>query len=175
MRRSAKPTKWQKPANRVGSLASLQPGAHIGTPRFGYTHHGIYVGDGRVVQYGGLARGVHREPVEEVTLEHFADGHALWTVNDQASCFERDEVVRRARSRVGEARYRLLTNNCEHFCQWCLCAQHRSYQVDKWLLGPRRVAGLMFDGVQGASQIVLRSVETVLRNLRSKAFAVPCS
>jgi hypothetical protein len=28
-------------------------GAHIVTPRRGYTHHGIYAGEGRVVQYGG--------------------------------------------------------------------------------------------------------------------------
>jgi Lecithin retinol acyltransferase len=27
------------------------------------------------------------------------------------------EVMRRARSRLGEDRYRLLSNNCEHFCE----------------------------------------------------------
>jgi Lecithin retinol acyltransferase len=42
-------------------------------------------------------------------------------------------VVHRARSRVGEDGYRLLTNNCEHFCEWCLSGQHRSYQVDALL------------------------------------------
>ena len=28
-----------------------------------------------------------------------------------------------ARSRLGERSYRILTNNCEHFCEWCLNAQ----------------------------------------------------
>lgn len=35
---------------RVGGkhkVAGLQPGTHIITPRFCYTHHGIYAGDGR--------------------------------------------------------------------------------------------------------------------------------
>src|SRR6266853_3959358 len=31
----------------------LPIGAHVVTPRRGSTHHGIYVGRGRVVQYGG--------------------------------------------------------------------------------------------------------------------------
>ena len=42
-------------------------GSHIVTPRCGYTHHGIYVGHGRVVQYAGLAHGLRTGPVEEVT------------------------------------------------------------------------------------------------------------
>src|ERR1700693_2534039 len=31
-----------------------QPGTHLVTPRHGYHHHGIYVGEGRVMHYGGL-------------------------------------------------------------------------------------------------------------------------
>jgi hypothetical protein len=42
-------------------------------------------------------------------------------------------VIQRARSRVGEDCYRLLTNNCEHFCEWCLRGEHRSYQVEALL------------------------------------------
>lgn len=33
--------------------------------------------------------------------------------------------------RLGEHRYRLLTNNCEHFCEWCVNGAHRSYQVEE--------------------------------------------
>jgi hypothetical protein len=42
------------------------------TLRRGYSHHGIYVGDGKVVHYAGLCSAWHRGPVEEVLLEHFA-------------------------------------------------------------------------------------------------------
>jgi hypothetical protein len=49
----------------VASARPLVPGAHLVSPRRGYTHHGIYVGGGRVVQYGGLVQGLRRGSVEE--------------------------------------------------------------------------------------------------------------
>ena len=42
-------------------------GAHVVTQRRGYTHHGIYVGASQVVHYAGLARGLRRGPVEEIS------------------------------------------------------------------------------------------------------------
>ena len=111
-------------------------GSHIVTPRRGYLHHGIYVGGGRIVHYGGLARGLHRRPVEETTLDRFARGRPVWVRSDDPSTFSSREVIHRARSRLGEDGYRLLTNNCEHFCEWCLRGEHRSYQVEAWLARP---------------------------------------
>ena len=43
----------------------------------------------------------------------------------------------RARSRLGENHYRLLSNNCEHFVEWCLYDVHRSFQVERALEFPR--------------------------------------
>jgi hypothetical protein len=45
-------------------------------------------------------------------------------------------VIRRARSRLGENRYRLLRNNCEHFCEWCVHGISRSLQVERVLRFP---------------------------------------
>ncbi len=109
-------------------------GAHIVTPRRGYSHHGIYVGQGRVVQYGGLSRGLRRGPVEEVSLSQFAQGRPICHRPGESLWFDRDEVVRRARTRLGENRYNVLTNNCEHFCEWCVRGEHRSYQVDEIIM-----------------------------------------
>jgi hypothetical protein len=106
-------------------------GTHLVTPRRGFTHHGIYVGGGRVVHYGALAHYVHRGPVEEVSLSRFTHGHPVWVRSGESSRFDCEEVIRRARSRVGENCYRLLSNNCEHFCEWCLHGEHRSYQVEE--------------------------------------------
>ena len=114
-------------------------GTHLVTPRRGYVHHGIYVGDGTVVHYRGLSRGLRRGPVEEVSLAHFANGRPISVRHRSSTRFERDEVVSRARSRVGEDCYRLFTNNCEHFCEWCLHGEARSQQVESWLSEPRRV------------------------------------
>jgi len=108
------------------------------TPRRGYVHHGIYVGDGKVVHYAGLAHGLRRGPVEEISLARFANGYPVCVRSDASLEFEHWEIIRRARSRVGEDHYRLLTNNCEHFCEWCLYGVHRSYQVEEWLVHPAR-------------------------------------
>lgn len=47
------------------------------------------------------------------------------------------DIVLRARSRLGECRYDLLSNNCEHFPNWCLRGESRSHQVEA-LTGPVR-------------------------------------
>ena len=40
------------------------------------------------------------------------------------------DIVRRARSRLGERCYNLLENNCAHFCTWCQLGEPRSVQVE---------------------------------------------
>jgi hypothetical protein len=112
-------------------------GSHLVTPRRGYLHHGIYVGACKVVHYSGFAHGLHRGPVEEVPFAHFARGQRVWVRSKALSNFDVRVVICRARSRVGEDRYRLLTNNCEHFCEWCLHGAARSLQVEAWLARPR--------------------------------------
>jgi len=123
------------------STIYLPIGAHLVTQRRGYEHHGIYVGNGRVVHYAGFAGSAHRGPVEEVELNRFAAGHPLMIRATPSARYIGDEAVSRARSRLGENRYRLLTNNCEHFCAWCLLGESRSEQVHCCLTHPR--AGML--------------------------------
>jgi hypothetical protein len=112
-------------------------GAHLVTSRCGYEHHGIYVGAGRVVHYAGFAAGHCRGPVVEVTLDCFAAGSAISIRVHPCAQYVGAETIRRARSRLGENHYRLLTNNCEHFCAWCLSGESRSQQVETCLAHPR--------------------------------------
>jgi hypothetical protein len=114
-------------------------GAHLIVPWLGFTHHGIHVGAGRVVHYGALMYDIIRKPVEEVSLEVFADGRPVFVVEHTESCFDGAEIVHRARSRLGEKRYRLFTNNCEHFVEWCLHDLPRSFQAETALAYPRLV------------------------------------
>ena len=109
---------------------TLPEGAHLVTRRRAYQHHGIYVGAGKVVHYAGLNRGWRRRPVEEVTIDEFANGHPIELQRAPHSTLESHQVVERARSRMGENEWRLLTNNCEHFCEWCVRGKARSYQVE---------------------------------------------
>ena len=108
-------------------------GAHLVTPRLGYLHHGIHVGAGVVVHYGAFADRWQRGPVEAVSLPCFANGHPVWIRPAGRRGLQRDEIVRRAMSRLGEDRYRLFTNNCEHFPEWCVRVEHRSRQVERVL------------------------------------------
>ena len=123
-------------------------GMHVVTPRRGYLHHGICVDRGRIVHYAGLKHGLHRGPVEEVPLHEFAAGRPVWVLESGPCAFDPSEVVRRARSRVGENTYRVFTNNCEHFCEWCLRGEGRSYQIEAltWPLRALRAIGRAFTG-----------------------------
>jgi Lecithin retinol acyltransferase len=118
-------------------------GSHMVTPRRGYLHHGIYVGSGRIVHYSGFAHGLRGGPVEEVPLAHFTRGRPVWVKGSASASFDRREVVRRARSRIGEDLYRLFTNNCEHFCEWCLRGEPRSLQIEALLDLPKRALRAM--------------------------------
>jgi hypothetical protein len=114
-------------------------GAHLTTSRRGYSHHGVYAGRGRVVHYSGLSGFWQCGPVEEVSLSRFAAGRPVRIVAHPESQYSPEDIVRRARSRLGENDYRLLTNNCEHFCNWCLSGVSRSAQVERRLQLPLRI------------------------------------
>jgi hypothetical protein len=132
-----------KPHAPRRSVRALAPGevpelgAHLVTPWLGFAHHGIYAGDGRVLQYGALLYDIIRRPVEEVSMQDFHEGRGVFVVEHGEPCFAADEVLRRARSRLGEKRYKLFSNNCEHFVEWCLHDVSRSFQAETALAYPR--------------------------------------
>jgi hypothetical protein len=118
-------------------------GAHLITSRRGYNHHGLYVGRGQVIHYSGLSGFWQCGPVEQVSLRQFINAHPVRIVAHPESHFSPGEIVRRARSRLGENDYRLLTNNCEHFCNWCISGISHSAQVERrWRL-PFQILGAL--------------------------------
>lgn len=94
-----------------------EKGDHIATYRTIYSHHGIYDGDGGVYEYQDY-KIIHR------SLEEFADGDDLFIVHEY-SPYSPDEIIRRAKSRLGEEDYNLIWNNCESFATWCRCGGRR--------------------------------------------------
>ena len=114
----------------------FQLGDHLTTPRWGFVHHGLYAGNGRVIQYTGFKSWLRVGPVEEVALEEFSRGRPI-TVKPTQGRFRGAAAVERARSRLGEDLYRLVSNNCEHFVEWCISEVIRSFQVEALL---RRVS-----------------------------------
>lgn len=108
----------------------LQPGIHLTSRRRGYVHHGLYAGAGRVIHYAGYDRRFRRGPVEEVSLEQFAGGRGWQVERHAAPAFVGTAAVERARGRIGENRYSLWRNNCEHLVEWAIAGRPRSAQVD---------------------------------------------
>jgi hypothetical protein len=100
----------------------FQPGDHLVVSRGLYTHHGVYAGDGWVV---------HKDfgPVRLETLAAFARGAKIRICKPKAGDFPAKTVLARAVSRLGEDRYDLLFDNCEHFVRWCRSGKSDSPQV----------------------------------------------
>jgi len=72
------------------------------------------------------------------SLAEFSRGRRI-RVRSHDGGYSIETVVARARSRLGEDGYRLLSNNCEHFCEWCVHGRNRSLQIEQWLARPRRM------------------------------------
>lgn len=89
-----------------------------------YEHHGIDCGDGTVIHY----RKSDEAQITRTPLSHFTRGKPVF-VKAQPTAFVPDVVVQRAESRLGERRYDLLNNNCEHFANWCKTGRHESEQL----------------------------------------------
>ena len=101
---------------------------HLRVPRQHglFLHHGIDLGDGSVAHY------LEGRSILRSSLEDFSRGATVNVVNHtQAS--PSGVTLRRAMSRIGEQRYNLLFNNCEHFANWCKTGRHRSSQVEDWM------------------------------------------
>lgn len=106
---------------------SFTPGDHLKVLYGGYSHHCIYIGWDEVIHLSKQSG-----CVEQVSLERFRDGRVqIWVVPSPRT-FPEVEVVRRAKSRLGEGDYDLLSNNCEHFANWCRSGKSLSRQVERW-------------------------------------------
>jgi hypothetical protein len=90
-----------------------------------YEHHGIDCGDGSVIHYRKPS-----ETIEQTSIETFARGNPIYIRKYEAGFyFIADVVVSRAQSRLGEQKYNLLFNNCEHFATWCKTGFSDSQQI----------------------------------------------
>lgn len=90
-----------------------------------YQHHGIDMGDGTVIHY---SKAGEQAEIARTSLDQFSRGGSIYHYRQPVS-FIPDVVVQRATSRLGEARYDLFFNNCEHFANWCTTGRSESLQL----------------------------------------------
>ncbi|OAB60260.1 NC domain-containing protein [Leptolyngbya valderiana BDU 20041] len=90
-----------------------------------YEHHGIDCGDGSVIHYS------KREPdatVRRTSAIEFTQNRSVY-VREYPACYIAETAIQRAESRLGERRYNLIYNNCEHFATWCKTGISDSKQI----------------------------------------------
>jgi hypothetical protein len=116
---------------------------HVWRPRgpVGYYHHGIYIDDDRVVQFGGRIGDKHRATIGTVSLSTFEcrgtaklvpHGGRTWWGAPRFEAIPRDVTVRRAERLVEahpEGLYDLFGYNCEQAANFCSTNSYESYQV----------------------------------------------
>ena len=118
----------------------MAKGDHLFVDRRGglYTHHGIDLGDGSVVHY------LEGETIVRTSQDYFCRGEAI-RIRDYLVCDPPEVTIERALSRIGEQRYNVLFNNCEHFATWCKTGRANSSQVER-SLAAGAVGGLLLGG-----------------------------
>jgi hypothetical protein len=105
-------------------------------------HHGIYVHDGRVIQFGGRTKDKPQATISAVSLDEFEDGgKAEMVVHGRPRPFlphhpgaqRGDKVIKQAEwlvANYASGRYHLIGNNCENIANWCAAGWYpESHQV----------------------------------------------
>lgn len=94
-----------------------------------YQHHGIDIGDGSVIHYRKPS-----EVIEQTSFDTFSKNNPVYSREYPAGfSFIPDVTVKRALSRLGENKYNLLFNNCEHFATWCKTGVSESQQIKDFI------------------------------------------
>ena len=112
----------------------MKRGDHIKVFRGIHSHHGIYLGGGRVIHYTGeVWEKITGERDFSVRCDSLATFRGSGTVKvvTHKNPESPEIVVKRAESRLGETRYSLALNNCEHFATKCVTGVARSKQVER--------------------------------------------
>lgn len=166
------------PRTKITSLAQLRKGDHVMEESpFGYWHHFIVE---KVKP--NFAWVIHKSGDQETGLRSLGESNPTGKAEvirtkfvlepeqvvyrieypttdnvDGEVVFPLDEVVRRARKRMGERDYNAFTSNCEHFCRDCKAGKPESYQAYDvlWTIG--RLLLVILQSIFGGILFILAS------------------
>jgi len=104
-----------------------------------YCHHGIYEDDSHVYQYAS-PKGSEISPNTALiictTLDEFLKGGEVevreYTNDELKKKNSNEEIIRKAKSLLGSGlgEYNIVSNNCEHFSNYCVFNEKISNQVE---------------------------------------------
>lgn len=113
------PEKWD--------YCAFSKGAQLRVKRSFYYHHGIFTGES-VIHFGeGNSDTDLNSPfdnkVAECSLEEFLKGGVpevrVYSRKEKKLLLPADEIVKRAKEKLGAEGYNFYSNNCEHFSNYC--------------------------------------------------------
>ena len=115
------------PKTPVRSICNIIPGDVIEFKYYGLAHEAVVVKveqaenvNTRLVHYNYNGLFGTRTIVEEAFSFNFlSDVYIHDYSENKVSVYEPAEVVRRARSRVGEQKFNMFTNRSSHVARWC--------------------------------------------------------
>lgn len=121
--------------------AIFQPGDELRVDRGLYGHHGMYVGNDWVVQFGGRIKDKPHASIHCVPLAEFVKAGQPKVVKHEE--LDRAEAVRRTLwllENPPPMQYHVFGYNCEHVARWCAtgrieCNQARSAFTLNMLFG----------------------------------------
>ena len=112
-------------------------GAHIRVQIQSIYHHGIYIGNDEVVQFGlpiDMIRPKEEVKVLKSSIEEFLQGGFLevrvYDRKEKKIKNDNQKIIEIAKSKLGEDGYDIVHNNCEHFANFCVFNKKESQQVD---------------------------------------------
>ena len=119
-------------------LIDLYPGAHIRAKVNSFYHHGIYIGNDEVVQFGlpfEMYKNNDEVKVLRSNISEFCGNNDfievyVYSKKELKQKYSDEEIIKNALSHVGEGGYNILRNNCEHFANYCVFGVKKSEQID---------------------------------------------
>ncbi len=103
-----------------------------------YHHYGIFISEDEVIQFGlpdDPGKPAEQIHVLKTDIDRFLNGGELEIGKPEADELKKlrskKEIVRIARSRIGEGGYDILHNNCEHFVFGCAFGESSSPFLDR--------------------------------------------
>lgn len=126
----------------------MERGDHLISPRTGYDHHGLYIGNRKVIHYSGLSDIFDKGGIKITSIDEFIQGNGCSVKSHFAAFYDAEDRVARAYSKLGEDSYNLAFNNCEHFVNWCFYGVKYSSQVAKIALGTAAMVLIVLQGLR---------------------------
>ncbi|ESO92138.1 hypothetical protein LOTGIDRAFT_162789 [Lottia gigantea] len=134
-------------------LSELQPGDIVEFKRGIYSHYGVYIGNEEIVHLSGEDEndGLDAFGVEHIFTISGQLFNKAWVKKDKflevagkSKAYKANKdtkrqplpahkIVENSLSKLGRVGYNIITQNCEHFANWCRYETEKSEQVDGFL------------------------------------------